>query len=64
MEALEFNFPFVVPNTTNSWEQTIVANKEGMISAQVLSGNLVCVTEFKAFDKTIHKSSYRVFFKK
>ena len=33
-----------------------------MIPAQILSGNLVCVTQFKAYDKVIHESCYRIFY--
>jgi retinal rod rhodopsin-sensitive cGMP 3',5'-cyclic phosphodiesterase subunit delta len=62
VESLHFPFPFVMPNTTNSWEQTIVADSENMLPAQILSGNLVCVTQFKAYDKVIHESFYRIFY--
>ena len=48
METLFFQFGFVIPGSTNSWEQIIVADQENLMPAEVLSGNLVCETIFYA----------------
>ena len=62
IEQLYFKFGFVIPNSTNSWEQVIQADTEGMIPAEVLSGNLLVETLFLTQDFIIHKSFYRVFY--
>ena len=62
VEALRFDFKFCMPNSTNSWEQTIFADEGNVLPAEMLSGNLICVNEFRSYDKIIHKSSYRIFY--
>ena len=46
VEQLDFNFGFVIPNSTNSWDQTIEADIGNVMTAEVLSGNLVVDTFF------------------
>ena len=46
IETLRFDFGFVIPGSTNSWEQTIVADEGHVMPADILSGNLVCETIF------------------
>ena len=46
VEQLDFKFGFVIPNSTNSWDQVIEADQENMMPAEVLSGNLVVDTYF------------------
>ena len=46
VEQLDFNFGFVIPNSTNSWDQTIEADMGNVMPAEVLSGNLVVDTFF------------------
>ncbi len=47
IEQWDFDFGFVMPNSTNSWQQTIEAAEESeIIPADVLSGNLVIETRF------------------
>jgi len=63
LEEHEFTFGFVIPRSTNSWEQEIEADTEnGTLPAEVLSGNLLVETQF--FDKDIHVGScvVRVFY--
>ena len=46
IEEITFTFDFVIPNTTNSWEQVIEAEVGEVMPAEVLSGNLVVDTYF------------------
>ena len=62
IETLVFDFGFVIPNSTNSWEQTIVADQENLIPANVLSGNLKCETMFYSYENIIHKTEYKIFY--
>ena len=62
IETLFFDFGFVIPGSTNEWEQIIVADAGNVMPAQVLSGNLVCETYFYSHEIPIHKSSYRIFY--
>jgi retinal rod rhodopsin-sensitive cGMP 3',5'-cyclic phosphodiesterase subunit delta len=62
VETLLFEFGFVIPNSTNSWEQTIVADEGNVMPAEILSGNLTCETLFYSHGVPIHKSSYRIFY--
>lgn len=62
VEQLNFDFGFVIPKSTNSWDQIIVADTENMMSADVLSGNLVVDTYFKSGDKILAQAKYRVFY--
>ena len=62
LEHLYFKFGFVMPNSENSWEQTIVADRESMVPAEILSGNLTVETHFLMKDTVVNKSHYRVFY--
>ena len=62
VESLNFDFGFVIPNSTNSWDQTIVADSENMLSAEMLSGNLVVNTYFKSGDQVLAHTQYRVYY--
>jgi len=47
LEEWNFQFGFVIPNSTNTWQQTIeAAEEEEMIPAELLSGNVVIDTSF------------------
>ena len=46
IEEFGFDFGFVMPNTTNSWEQVIDADVGQVMPAEVLSGNLIVDTYF------------------
>merc|ERR1719152_905240 len=47
LEEWNFSFGFVIPNSTNTWQQTIEsAEEEEMITAEVASGNIVIDTTF------------------
>jgi len=62
VETLFFEFGFVIPNSTNTWEQTIVADKDNIIPAEILSGNLICETTFFSNEVPIHKSKYKIYY--
>ena len=62
VETLQFEFGFVMPNSENTFEQTIVADVGNVMPAEVLSGNLICETYFYTHGKPIHKSSYKIFY--
>ena len=63
IEKHSFKFGFVIPNTENSWESTLVAkDKEDMISAEILSGNLIVESEFFNEDLSILKFSVKMFY--
>jgi len=62
-ETFEFKFGFVIPGSTNTWQQTIDAvDQDQMMPAEVLSGNLVVVTQFFDDDKFICSSSFRIYY--
>ena len=62
IEHLFFKFGFVIPGSTNSWDQVIHSDQGAMIPAEVLSGNLVVETLFMSGDHIIHKTFYRIFY--
>ena len=62
-EFFEFKFGFVIPGSTNTWQQTIDADEpEKMMSAEVLSGHLVVQTRFFDGDNFLCSSSIRIFY--
>eukprot|EP00927_Polykrikos_kofoidii_P051232 TRINITY_DN45018_c0_g1_i1.p1 TRINITY_DN45018_c0_g1~~TRINITY_DN45018_c0_g1_i1.p1 ORF type:complete len:169 (+),score=25.46 TRINITY_DN45018_c0_g1_i1:59-508(+) len=61
VEEWNFNFGFVIPNSTNSWQQTIeAADEEDMIPAELLSGNVVIDNTFYDGDFPIISQKVRV----
>lgn len=47
LEEWIFSFGFVIPNSTNTWQQTIeAAEEEDMVPAELLSGNVLIETVF------------------
>eukprot|EP00916_Digyalum_oweni_P023348 GHVL01038767.1.p1 GENE.GHVL01038767.1~~GHVL01038767.1.p1 ORF type:complete len:144 (-),score=26.30 GHVL01038767.1:552-983(-) len=47
LEEWKFGFGFVIPGSTNSWQQTIEAEDEQqMLPAELLSGNVIIETKF------------------
>jgi retinal rod rhodopsin-sensitive cGMP 3',5'-cyclic phosphodiesterase subunit delta len=63
IEEWYFRFGFVIPGSTNSWEQTIeAAAKEKMMAADVLSGNLVIKTSFYDADICLGVNRVRIFY--
>jgi len=63
IEEWKFEFGFVIPNSTNTWQCTIEAGApKDMIPAEVLNGNVVIETSFYDADLFICKSKIRVFY--
>lgn len=62
-EFFEFKFGFVIPGSTNSWQQTIDADEpEKMMAPEILSGHLVVLTKFFDGDIFICQSSIRIYY--
>mmetsp|Transcript_10674 Transcript_10674/g.26138 ORF Transcript_10674/g.26138 Transcript_10674/m.26138 type:complete len:349 (-) Transcript_10674:286-1332(-) len=65
LETWDFHFGFVIPGSTNTWEQTILAAEESeMIPAQLLSGNVVIETTFFSKEIAIATQKIRIFYDK
>ena len=62
IEQFQFDFGFVIPNTTNSWEQVIDAEVGQVMPAEVLSGNLTVDTYFMVKGVVFAKKSYRIYY--
>ncbi|XP_071839857.1 retinal rod rhodopsin-sensitive cGMP 3',5'-cyclic phosphodiesterase subunit delta-like [Apostichopus japonicus] len=59
LEEWYFDFGFVIPNSTNTWQSLIEAAPEGqMMPASLLSGHVVVETKF--FDDNLLVSTSRV----
>ena len=61
VESSRFYFGFVIPNSTNNWDQTVEA-KEEMIPCHILSGNLLVETIFLSGDYLISKSNILIYY--
>merc|ERR1712060_991119 len=63
LEEWNFQFGFVIPNSTNTWQQTIeAADAEEMIPAELLSGNIVIETTFYDGDHVILSQRIRIWY--
>ena len=62
IEEWNFDFGFVIPDSTNSWESTVVADQGNMLPAHVLNGNVIIVTTFYDEGKPMDSCSIRVFY--
>lgn len=63
MEEWFFSFGFVIPGSTNTWEQTIYAAEESaMLPAHLLSGQVTIETSFFDDNLFVSKSLVRVFY--
>jgi retinal rod rhodopsin-sensitive cGMP 3',5'-cyclic phosphodiesterase subunit delta len=64
IEEFSFKFGFVMPNSTNNWDQLIEAADEAdMIPFEVLSGNLVMETVFTSGEEVLYRSKITVLYK-
>ncbi len=61
VESSRFVFGFVIPNSTNNWEQVIEARDE-MIPYQILSGNLIVETIFLHNGILISKNNVLIYY--
>jgi retinal rod rhodopsin-sensitive cGMP 3',5'-cyclic phosphodiesterase subunit delta len=63
IEEWFFEFGFVIPSSTNTWQSVIEAAPESqMIPASLLSGNVVIETEFYNEDLLVSRSRVRLFY--
>ena len=64
VEEWAFSFGFVIPHSTNSWQQIIKAAGSGrMRNPQSLSGNVLIQTGFYDGNELIAKSEVKVYYK-
>ena len=61
-ESSRFNFGFVIPNSTNDWEQIIEAKEDGVLPAEILSGKLNVETLFLCEGKIIVKNKILIYY--
>ncbi len=63
MEEWFFDFGFVIPGSTNTWQHTIyAAEKEMMLPASLLSGNITIETRFFNGSLFVCKSLMRIYY--
>lgn len=63
LEEWFFEFGFVIPNSTNTWQSLIEAAPESqMMPANVLTGNVVIETKFYDDDLLVSTSKVRLFY--
>ncbi|ELT95479.1 hypothetical protein CAPTEDRAFT_170126 [Capitella teleta] len=63
LEQWFFEFGFVIPDSTNTWQSIIEAAPENMMMpANVLNGNVIIETEFYDGDLLVSTSRVRVFY--
>ena len=61
-ESSRFKFGFVIPGSTNDWEQIIIAKEDGVLPAEVLSGKLQVETLFLIQGKTLYKNKILIYY--
>uniref|UniRef100_A0A670K475 Phosphodiesterase 6D n=1 Tax=Podarcis muralis TaxID=64176 RepID=A0A670K475_PODMU len=63
LEEWFFEFGFVIPNSTNTWQSLIEAAPESqMMTANVLTGNVIIETKFYDDDLLVSTSRVRLFY--
>ena len=61
LEEWTFDFGFVMPGSTNTWQQTIQsAGRDLMIDPSILSGNLLIHTHFFNGDILMNTNEFRI----
>ena len=67
IKSFDFEFGFCIPNSTNTWQQTIHAAEENkMLPASLLNGNVIIETAFYDDDFVLvdsHKQIAKTYFK-
>ena len=61
-ESSRFKFGFVIPGSTNDWEQIIIAKEDGVLPAEVLSGKLRVETYFLMKGKVLYKNKILIYY--
>ena len=62
LETSKFKFGFVIPGSTNDWEQIIEAKEDGVLPAEILSGKLHVETYFLCQDKRLWKNKILIYY--
>ena len=62
IETTKFKFGFVIPGSTNDWEQIMIAREDGVLPAEVLSGKLLVETIFLVEGKLLFKNTIHVYY--
>ena len=63
VEEWNFDFGFVIPDSTNTWQSTIEAAPESqMMPAKVLNGNVIIQTMFYDGDLLVSTSRVRLYY--
>ncbi len=61
IEEWNFQFGFVIPHSTNSWQQTIeAASPTEMLPVEVINEKVVIETIFLAKNKSVYRSKVRI----
>ena len=61
-ETSRFKFGFVIPGSTNDWEQIMIAKEDGVLPAEVLSGKLQVETLFLIQVKILYKNRILIYY--
>ena len=61
-ESSRFKFGFVIPGSTNDWEQIMIAKEDGVLPAEVLSGKLQVETLFLIQGKILYKNRILIYY--
>ena len=61
-ESSRFRFGFVIPGSTNDWEQIMIAKEDGVLPAEVLSGKLQVETLFLIQGKILYKNRILIYY--
>ena len=61
-ESSRFKFGFVIPNSTNDWEQIMVAKEDGVLPAEILSGKLQVETLFLIQGRILYKNRILIYY--
>ena len=61
-ESSTFKFGFVIPGSTNDWEQIMIAKEDGVLPAEILSGKLKVETLFLIHGKVLYKNKIIIYY--
>ena len=61
-ESSRFKFGFVIPGSTNDWEQIMIAKEDGVLPAEVLSGKLQVETLFLVQGNILYRNIILIYY--
>ena len=61
-KSSKFKFGFVIPGSTNDWEQIMIAKEDGVLPAEVLSGKLQVETLFLIQGRVLYKNRILIYY--